>query len=91
MRKLFKGGNYSRAETIRGNTVDINLKAPFLIKCGYYIYYIVPSPSTALPLFQASLLVDIFHGINFLVLFPLNKANLFCTSCKSEKKEENKI
>ena len=24
MRKLFKGGNYSRAETIRGNTVNIN-------------------------------------------------------------------
>ena len=23
MRKLFKGGNYSRAETIRGNTVYI--------------------------------------------------------------------
>ena len=23
MRKLFKGGNYSRAETIRGNTVDV--------------------------------------------------------------------
>ena len=23
MRKLFKGGNYSRAETIRGNTVGI--------------------------------------------------------------------
>ena len=25
MRKLFKGGNYSRAETIRGNTVCINM------------------------------------------------------------------
>ena len=24
MRKLFKGGNYSRAETIRGNTVNYN-------------------------------------------------------------------
>ena len=24
-RKLFKGGNYSRAETIRGNTVVMNL------------------------------------------------------------------
>jgi hypothetical protein len=26
VRKLFKGGNYSRAETIRGNTVTIFLK-----------------------------------------------------------------
>ena len=25
MRKLFKGGNYSRAETIRGNTVFISV------------------------------------------------------------------
>ena len=30
MRKLFKGGNYSRAETIRGNTVAIFLEVKFI-------------------------------------------------------------
>ena len=33
MRKLFKGGKYSRAETIRGNTVYLNLSA---LKVGLF-------------------------------------------------------
>ena len=32
MRKLFKGGNYSRAETIRGNTVPIIIVCPFYVE-----------------------------------------------------------
>ena len=31
-RKLFKGGNYSRAETIRGNTVDTKISAVWIDK-----------------------------------------------------------
>ena len=45
MRKLFKGGNYSRAETICGNTVRIifvtdwaqkSSLAKFVLKCSFF-------------------------------------------------------
>ena len=37
MRKLFKGGNYSRAETIRGNTIFENFENP-LVPIDHWVY-----------------------------------------------------
>ena len=36
-RKLFKGGNYSRAESIRGNTVSLEILHSFLIISLYFL------------------------------------------------------
>ena len=58
VRKLFKGGNYSRAETIRGNTVNnCNYQMEFLIsdQCGWWAvrareFTVVAATTTSTPI-----------------------------------------
>ena len=50
----------SKAEDTRLNHVEINLKLQVLIKSGYYI---VPSPSTALPVMSVTFSGTIAPGL----------------------------
>ena len=78
--KLFKGGNYSRAETIRGNTVNINNNI-----CDHYSRA-ETNQGRKLLIIRRFLLRKLFKGGNYSRKYGnYKKTNIFSVSCQGWK------